>query len=129
MSATADSNRFSAYFDNAPCIEIPGQTFPVRDLYLEDVIQSTQYRAPSTKASRKYSDQENEAIRSSLLQQGLQSQDLISTLAMLIRAERIDYDLIAATVSHIDNSYDAEEAILVFVTGESHGWFAARHGH
>ncbi|KAK9900546.1 P-loop containing nucleoside triphosphate hydrolase protein [Cystobasidium minutum MCA 4210] len=117
MSATADSTRFSTYFNNAPCIEIPGLTFPVEDLYLEDVLQATRYKAPSTKASRKYTNEENEAIKNSLLKQGISDPELLSTLAMLIRAEKMDYDLIAATVEYIHGQYDTDEAILVFVTG------------
>ena len=117
MSATADSDRFSAYFNNAPCIEIPGQTFPVDDLYLEDVIRSTSYAAASIKASRKWSNEENEMIRQSLQSRGIEAPELLSTLGMLIRAEKIDFDLIAATVRHIHEQFDSDEAILVFVTG------------
>lgn len=119
MSATADSSRFSTYFNNAPCIEIPGLTFPVEDLYLEDVLQATRYKAPSIKASRKYSNDENDAIKNSLIQQGIHDAELLSTLGMLIRAEKIDYDLVAATVEYIHGQYDTDEAILVFVTGEA----------
>lgn len=118
MSATVDSARFSAYFNGAPCIEIPGQTFPVQDFYLEDVISATKYQAPPMKASRTYSIEENESIRESLIAQGIMGPQEISTLSMLARAESIDYDLIAATVLHLTKSSPASEAILVFVSGE-----------
>lgn len=37
MSATIEKETFAQYFDGAPCIDIPGRTFPVTDHYLEDV--------------------------------------------------------------------------------------------
>ncbi|CAN0192937.1 unnamed protein product, partial [Hapterophycus canaliculatus] len=52
MSATLDTARFAAYFagipglpgGKAPVLHIPGRTFPVRDLYLEDAIAVTGHR-------------------------------------------------------------------------------------
>uniref|UniRef100_A0A2C9JGM8 RNA helicase n=1 Tax=Biomphalaria glabrata TaxID=6526 RepID=A0A2C9JGM8_BIOGL len=43
MSATMDSGKFSAYFQHCPVISIPGKTFEVEVLYLEDVIEKTGY--------------------------------------------------------------------------------------
>lgn len=119
MSATADSERFAAYFGGAPCIDIPGRTFPIEDFYLEDIISATNYKAPSIKASRTYTQDENDEIRSSFISQGITAPEAISTLTMLARAERIDYDLIAATVKHIIGKSSPREAILIFVTGKS----------
>lgn len=39
MSATLNAEHFSRYFHNCPSINIPGFTFPVEELYLEDVIE------------------------------------------------------------------------------------------
>lgn len=49
MSATLDATKFSAYFGSAiskdvPVISIPGRTFPVTELYLEDAVEFTKYR-------------------------------------------------------------------------------------
>lgn len=52
MSATLDTARFAAYFSGipglpgrkTPILHIPGRTFPVRDLYLEDAIAATGHR-------------------------------------------------------------------------------------
>ncbi|XP_025083145.1 ATP-dependent RNA helicase DHX29-like isoform X2 [Pomacea canaliculata] len=43
MSATLDSRKFSAYFSNCPVLSIPGRTFPVEVLHIEDVIEMTGY--------------------------------------------------------------------------------------
>lgn len=47
MSATINAELFSQYFGNAPTIHIPGLTFPVAELYLEDVLEKTQYKIQS----------------------------------------------------------------------------------
>jgi ATP-dependent RNA helicase DHX29 len=41
MSATVDAKLFSDYFGGAPILDIPGRTFPVEILYLEDAIETT----------------------------------------------------------------------------------------
>lgn len=38
MSATIDAERFSQYFGGCPVIRVPGFTFPVKTLYLEDIL-------------------------------------------------------------------------------------------
>jgi HrpA-like RNA helicase len=49
MSATVDTARFSRYFSTAlngsacPVLTIPGRTFPVTELYLEDALARTGY--------------------------------------------------------------------------------------
>ena len=44
MSATLNAQQFSKYFNNCPTINIPGFTFPVKEFYLEDVLEMTNYR-------------------------------------------------------------------------------------
>ncbi|KAF8108751.1 hypothetical protein N665_0104s0071 [Sinapis alba] len=38
MSATLDAERFSGYFGGCPVVRVPGFTYPVRTLHLEDVL-------------------------------------------------------------------------------------------
>ncbi|CAH8282310.1 unnamed protein product [Eruca vesicaria subsp. sativa] len=38
MSATLDAERFSGYFGGCPVVRVPGFTYPVRTLFLEDVL-------------------------------------------------------------------------------------------
>ncbi|GMP98569.1 hypothetical protein CsSME_00046401 [Camellia sinensis var. sinensis] len=47
MSATINAELFSKYFGNAPTIHIPGLTFPVAELFLEDVLEKTRYSIKS----------------------------------------------------------------------------------
>ncbi|XP_058449185.1 putative ATP-dependent RNA helicase DHX57 [Malaya genurostris] len=39
MSATLNSNLFSSYFGDVPVLDIPGRTFPVEQLFLEDILE------------------------------------------------------------------------------------------
>lgn len=41
MSATLNASLFSNYFGYAPLLEIPGRTFPVEQLFLEDILERT----------------------------------------------------------------------------------------
>ena len=41
MSATLDASLFSSYFYDAPQLNIPGRTFDVTPLFLEDAIELT----------------------------------------------------------------------------------------
>lgn len=38
MSATLNASLFSNYFKDAPVMEIPGRTFPVEQIFLEDIL-------------------------------------------------------------------------------------------
>lgn len=43
MSATLNPHLFSKYFEGAPVIEIPGRTFPVEQLFLEDILDLSNF--------------------------------------------------------------------------------------
>ncbi|KAJ9592058.1 hypothetical protein L9F63_001397, partial [Diploptera punctata] len=43
MSATLNANLFSNYFKHVPVIEIPGRTFPVEQIFLEDFLHKSNF--------------------------------------------------------------------------------------
>ncbi|XP_023954179.1 putative ATP-dependent RNA helicase DHX57 [Bicyclus anynana] len=43
MSATLNAELFSSYYNEVPVIEIPGRTFPVEQLFLDDILDVTNY--------------------------------------------------------------------------------------
>ncbi len=43
MSATLNSSLFSNYFGSVPVVDIPGRTFPVEQVFLEDILEKTNY--------------------------------------------------------------------------------------
>lgn len=44
MSATLDAENLSQYYDNCPVMHIEGLAYPVKDVYLEDILQMTKFR-------------------------------------------------------------------------------------
>lgn len=68
MSATLNSEQFSKYYNNCPQINIPGFTYPVEELYLEDVIERTRFqfeenegkKPPPFKRGKNFRAQRNE---------------------------------------------------------------------
>ena len=50
MSATLNADLFSRYFgaDRTPVVEIPGRTFPVEQIFLEDVVDMVGYAVEET---------------------------------------------------------------------------------
>ncbi|KAG9026944.1 hypothetical protein FRB95_008310 [Tulasnella sp. JGI-2019a] len=118
MSATINQKTFTDYFGGAPVIEIPGFTHPVQDFYLENVIQSIGYRPKAAgKSGRKLNSERKKEFRQRYLDEGLGEDDVIS-LENVMRAERIDNQLIAAVVEYIiDKSEIPQGAILIFMPG------------
>ena len=57
MSATLNANSFSKYFWKCPILNIPGFTHPVKEFFLEDVLEFTGYNLnndlPPVKSSQK----------------------------------------------------------------------------
>ncbi|WFD30080.1 RNA helicase [Malassezia sp. CBS 17886] len=91
MSATIDAAAFQAYFGGAPCVHIPGRTFPVAEHYLEDVVAQTGFvsRAPSARA-----DERTDA----LIERDRVPAAAVPTLRQLVAADRTDYTVLAAAV-------------------------------
>ena len=44
MSATLDSDIVAQYYDNCPTLAAGGHTYPVEQLFLEDIYEFTEYR-------------------------------------------------------------------------------------
>lgn len=44
MSATINAKLFSDYFNGCPVLNVPGMTFPIKNMYLEDILAMTEYR-------------------------------------------------------------------------------------
>lgn len=55
MSATLRSEIFSTYFKGAPILCIPGRTFPVEQMFVEDIYEKTNYvLTEHSRATRRY---------------------------------------------------------------------------
>ena len=132
MSATLNADAFSKYFDKCPTFHIPGVIFPVKEYYLEDVIEMTNFDdfgpEPVVKKWHKHTkwgrekavqnDDHDGMIRPFV--RDLRSKNLYSekTLEILChpKCEELNHNLIAALVHHI-HVHEKLGAILVFLPG------------
>ncbi|TWU71680.1 hypothetical protein ED733_001698 [Metarhizium rileyi] len=126
MSATVDAERFSAYLDGAPILNVPGRTFPVDVRYLEDAVELTGYR-PSDSPEEKMVDLDDDPVEgegngprsdmsSSLSAYSPQTRNTLTQLDEY----RIDFDLILQLMVRIASEESLafySKAILVFLPG------------
>lgn len=117
MSATISADTFTEYFGGAPCLTIPGRTYPVQEHYLEDLVRLTGYRLPPGVRAPESSDK-------LLALEGV-PEDAVPTLRALA-AGRTDYALLAQAVAYAVQRADkidftgaltCRAAILVFCPG------------
>ncbi|KAI8847413.1 P-loop containing nucleoside triphosphate hydrolase protein [Chytridium lagenaria] len=116
MSATINSDTFSAYFSQAPVLNIPGFTHPVTDYYLEDIFLSVKYTPDIRgKRSTKVPDEDEERTQR-YNAMGIEPRAVKYLLREGIH-EPIDNGFIAAVVRHICDTTDDGGAILIFLQG------------
>ncbi|KAJ7281244.1 hypothetical protein O6H91_Y361500 [Diphasiastrum complanatum] len=110
MSATINAEAFSSYFDNAPLLHIPGFTFPVKELFLEDVLEITRHVITNEQSAvssfrhgvkKKLQEKKNDFLINIFEEVDIQSEykNYGKTTRESLQAwngEKIDLDLIAA---------------------------------
>ncbi|ORZ34366.1 P-loop containing nucleoside triphosphate hydrolase protein [Catenaria anguillulae PL171] len=116
MSATIDEQQFAAYFGGCPVVTIPGRTFPVQRMYLEDVVEQTGYVPKDKEFFRQSKGHGWFHAQSSTL-----PEDTADTLRPIPGAARmalrkmdptvLNYELMEAAVRHImSGKYDDDKA-------------------
>jgi len=127
MSATVDAERFSHYLGGAPIITVPGRTFPVRALYLEDAIEMTGHVIENGSQFKGRTDEYDEEeidldqVKGSIdvSQLSAYSKSTIKTLSN-VDEYSIDYDLIIKTLEKLALDPDLQifrKAVLIFLPG------------
>ncbi|EGP83757.1 uncharacterized protein MYCGRDRAFT_76076 [Zymoseptoria tritici IPO323] len=121
MSATLDANTFENYFRASSTVgqvEIQGRTYPVHDIYLDEIVRMTGFGTVEpedpTEPEIAPNDPHFHASGTSTPTTGAPS------IGNALRAvgTRINYELIARTVEHIDHRLgDIEGGILIFLPG------------
>ncbi|KAF9429656.1 hypothetical protein BGZ94_009933 [Podila epigama] len=127
MSATINSEFFSAYFDGCPVFEIPGFTHPVEELYMEQIVARTKhtpdFRGTNVRRTKmtEAMEEEWERTKAEYASEGLDEETIAKVKTMELYAERIDYDLIVASVRDIlqckEPPGSVDGAILIFLPG------------
>ncbi|XP_019153740.1 PREDICTED: DExH-box ATP-dependent RNA helicase DExH1 isoform X2 [Ipomoea nil] len=129
MSATINAELFSKYFGNAPTIHIPGLTYPVSELFLEDVLEKTRYRIKPEydnvqgNSRRRHRQQESKKDPLTELFEDVDIDSRYKGYSMTTRqsleawsGSQLDLGLVEATIQHIC-CHEGDGAILVFLTG------------
>ncbi|KAF2321225.1 hypothetical protein GH714_035758 [Hevea brasiliensis] len=130
MSATINANLFSKYFGNAPTIHIPGLTFPVTELFLEDILEKSRYKIQSEAGnfqgnSRRRRRREQDSKKDSLTEL-FEDVDIDSKYKNYSASTRLsleawsgsplDLGLVESAIEFIC-LHEGDGAILVFLTG------------
>ncbi|XP_057951313.1 DExH-box ATP-dependent RNA helicase DExH1 isoform X2 [Malania oleifera] len=129
MSATINADLFSKYFGNALTIHIPGLTFPVVELFLEDVLEKTRYNIKSdfdnfqgnSRRRRREQDSKKDPLTELFEDVDINSQykNYSSYTRQSLEAwsgSQLDLGLVEATIEYICR-HEGDGAILVFLTG------------
>lgn len=109
MSATLDAEVFAEYFggrENVARVEIRGRTFPVEDYYLDQVVSRTRFDGGGRLTGKKVDGEDLRGVD--------------PRVGEVIRGlgDRINYNLIAATVAQIDKELGENDGgILIFLPG------------
>lgn len=130
MSATVDAERFSKYLDGAPVLQVPGRTFPVTSMYLEDAVELTGYSLDNSYQEKKYTDLDDDADLEDIANKdGSKSGDAKMLRSYSARTRntisqideyQIEYELIQQLMINIANDerfVKYSKAILVFLPG------------
>lgn len=131
MSATVDTTLFASYFGNCPVIEVPGRTYPVKQYFLEDCIELTEFIPPPNTRKRKSTgrrananeddddddgdDESEEDLNKAIRLNANYSPQTQATIAHLSEKD-LSFELIEAILLHIVN-LNQEGAVLVFLPG------------
>ncbi|XP_057519359.1 DExH-box ATP-dependent RNA helicase DExH1 [Amaranthus tricolor] len=129
MSATINAELFSKYFGNAPIIHIPGLTFPVTELFLEDVLEKTRYTIKpesdsfqgSSRRRARQVDSKKDPLTDLFEDVDVDSQYKkysVNTRKSLEAwcGSQLDLNLVESTIEYICR-HEGEGAILIFLTG------------
>lgn len=104
MSATVDAEGFVQYFSSLGSVgrvHVRGRTFPVTDYYKDDLMRQLGGGFNTSKEDEDY-EMDEKSVSNALRETGM----------------RIDYELIAKTVEHIDDQLgDKSGGILIFLPG------------
>ncbi|BFZ23379.1 hypothetical protein BsWGS_26418 [Bradybaena similaris] len=123
MSATLNAEMFSQYFNNCAMMNIPGFTFPVKEYFLEDVLELTRYVQVDEprfqrRAKRQTAEERTELDNYQTWCRSLSKSYSPKTVEVLRNFDysKINLDLIQHIINFI-SSHMGEGAILVFVPG------------
>lgn len=128
MSATIDTTLFSDYFGTCPVIEVPGRAFPVKQYFLEDIVELLNFVPPVDSRKRKRGagdDDDSEELAAAAADEqdtncnrmvtNQYSSQTKTSMAALSESE-VCFELIETLLYYI-KSLNMDGAVLVFLPG------------
>ncbi|XP_029345786.1 dosage compensation regulator [Acyrthosiphon pisum] len=124
MSATINTDMFSKYFNCCPVIDVEGRCYPVKEYFLEDIVQVLNYQPTPDIRKRKNKDKEEESViaaqdqeeNCNLLVSDDYPPDIKSKVAMISEKD-VDFEIIEALLTHIEIEMNTPGAVLIFLPG------------
>ncbi|CCD27154.1 RNA helicase NDAI_0J02620 [Naumovozyma dairenensis CBS 421] len=112
MSATVNVDLFKRFFPKLGTCHIEGRTFPIKDYFLDDILEELDFKIKREKLSS-YEDEMSDSGTDDLyLKPGANSK--------FFREGKINYDLLAQTVIYVDRKLTREDndgSIIIFLPG------------
>lgn len=110
MSATVNVDVFKEFFKGLGTCHIEGRTFPIKDYYLDDILEMIDFQIKTDRFQR-YLDYDDE-----------DKEEYIRPTAdsRFFRSGQINYDLVCEVVKHIDRKLFSQKndgSIIVFLPG------------
>ncbi|XP_053677037.1 dosage compensation regulator isoform X2 [Anopheles nili] len=145
MSATIDTTLFTNYFGDCPVLEVPGRTFPVEQLYLEDCIELLNFMPAPTEPCQNGSrrkrnkdgddggegdgaagdDNPDNVNMNKVIDESKYSAQTKQAMGMLLESDT-PFELIDALIEYIDRE-GRPGAVLVFLAGWNMIFALMRH--
>ncbi|KAL5233320.1 hypothetical protein ACI65C_000730 [Semiaphis heraclei] len=116
MSANANLNVFSTYFNNCPVIDVEGNCYPVKDFYLEDIVQMLNYKPSIEDIKIVKKKNTGNTINCNLLVSDDYPREVKETVAK-ISEESQHFKIIEFLLTYIENNLKIKGAVLIFLPG------------
>ncbi|SMN22703.1 similar to Saccharomyces cerevisiae YLR419W Putative helicase with limited sequence similarity to human Rb protein [Maudiozyma saulgeensis] len=115
MSATVNVELFKKFFPGLGTIHIEGRTFPIKDYFLDDILEQLDFKIKKNERNRFFDEEDNESSNEdNYLHPGADSR--------FFKSGQINYDLVCQVASHVDTQLNKENndgSIIIFLPGVS----------
>ncbi|XP_060853737.1 dosage compensation regulator-like isoform X2 [Rhopalosiphum padi] len=116
MSANANLNIFSKYFNNCPVIDVEGNCYPVKDFFLEDIVEMINYTPPLEEIKSTKKKNKDNSVNCNLLVPDNYPRKVREVVAK-ISEDSQHLKIIELLLKHIENNLKTKGAVLIFLPG------------
>ncbi|XP_025425468.1 ATP-dependent RNA helicase A-like isoform X1 [Sipha flava] len=125
MSANANLKVFSKYFNNCPIIDVKGRCYPVKEYFLEDIVQMLNF-TPKIKNLIKKNKIDEKQVNCNLMVSKAYPINIRNKVA-LIDEDSHHLEIVESLLIYIENKLKMKGAILIFLPGWA--WISELNEH